>query len=546
MLQVDASATERTAAEELRQYIRQISGVELPVIQGNAPQHIDSDSLPHSINKHIYVGWNPSCGQPRPHPTDEGFTYRTVGDDLYIYGGSDRGTMYGVFTFLERELGVHWYTSSYTHVPRMKRYALPTLDHSEQPALRQRLDFCYDALRHREWAAHNRMNDMHRMITNRYGTFQAIWGIHTFYMLIPPEVYFAEHPEYFSLIKGERSDKSQLCLSNDGMRRQLTENLLTTIRENPGYWCYDVSQNDNRLDCECEECMRLTEQYGSRSGALLWFVNQVADDVAREFPDIYISTFAYHTTRLAPMSGNITPADNVVIRLCATSCCMSHPLAQCPEDKSFLEDFNNWLLLTPNIYIWDYACSFYHYLLPFPNYQALAANYRLFSEARVIGVMEEGAHDAPWAEFSELKQWVIARLLWNPYQDVDSLVSLFINDYYGKAASFILQYYNLCKDRGTHHHLTVKVTPSNPIYDGDFIASAEHLLTQALSATDDKETLRRVKRIAAQIYYLQMQRDRKQAKARGIEQKFKDIIAEDSTYLREGKYTAASIFHFSD
>ena len=42
----------------------------------------------------------------RPEDGDEGFTYRSVGDDLWIYGGKQRGTMYGVYSFLENELGV--------------------------------------------------------------------------------------------------------------------------------------------------------------------------------------------------------------------------------------------------------------------------------------------------------------------------------------------------------------------------------------------------------------------------------------------------------
>lgn len=537
VLPADASTSERMAAQELQQYILRMSGVRLPVVGG---AHAE---VPDSLQRqHIFVGWNESCGRPRPAGDDESFTYCTVGSDLHIFGGSERGTMYGVFTFLERELGVRWLTSSCTTVPQRERYGLPLLDYSERPAFRHRLDFCYDALRHRDWMAHNRLNDLHHLVTNRYGSFSAIWGMHTFHKLIPPDRYFSAHPEYFSLVEGRRSDKAQLCLSNDSLRRELTANLLAVIRDNPGYWCYDVSQNDNRLDCECTACMTLTRRCGGRSGALLWFVGQVADEVAREFPDVCVSTFAYHTTRTPPPAGSVSIPANVVIRLCPIECCMAHPLDECPENSSFLDDLNAWSALTPNVYVWDYACCFYHYLLPFPNFRALAANCRLFARKGVIGVMEEGAHDAPWSEFSELKQWMIGRLLWNPRQDTDSLAALFIDGYYGEAAPFVLQYYHLCQERASAHHLTLKTKPADPIYGVDFIPAARRLLDQALCAADgDEQMLQRTKRVAAQVYYLQLQRDPKRAKAEGTVQKLKEIVRSDSTIVRESGYTLQTV-----
>ena len=537
VLQSDASTSEKTAAAELQQYLRQISGATLPITEIGS-----FNGSPDSISHRIYVGWYESCGSPRPEAFDEGYTYRTSGSDLHIFGGSERGTMYGVFAFLEQELGVRWYTSSYTHVPQLKQYALPPLDYSEQPSLRRRLDFCYDALRHHDWMAHNRLNSLHRLVQNKYGTLSAIWGFHTFQTLMPPDTYFDTHPEYFSLNKGRRNDKAQLCLSNNDMRHELTTNLLAVIRDNPGYWCYDVSQNDNNLDCECEECMKLVERYGGRSGAMLWFVNQVATEVAREFPDVFIGTFAYHTTRQAPRTGTITPADNVVIRLCDIECCMAHPMAECPENAAFLDDLNSWLRLTPIVYIWDYANSFYHYLLPFPNYRAMAANYRLFAEAGAIGVMEEGAHDAPWSEFSELKQWVIGRLLWNPYQDTDSLASLFISDYYAAAAPFVQHYYDLCQQQAQAHHLTLQVKADAPIYSDDFVASASRLMEEALvAASTDEQALRRTKRVAAQVYYLKLRHNPQQALADGTVRKIRDIIAADSTIVRENGYTLQTV-----
>lgn len=524
VLSKDASATERTAANELKTLLGQISGATFNVRTGTL--------IPP---KAIYVGWTAETGVTKSAADDEGYTYKTIGDNLYIYGGSKRGTMYGVYAFLERELGVRWFTSSVTKVPRLRQYALPQLDHSERPVIRQRLDFYYEALRHYDWAAHNLLNTQYLLADTKYGKMDAYWGIHTFKTLIPPETYFNTHPEYFSVYKGKRSDKAQLCLSNSEMRRELTKNLKAVMAQKPGYWCYDVSQNDNPWPCECNRCAKLVRKYGGQSGAMIWFVNQVAEDIKQTYPDKFIGTFAYQYTRQAPSNGSIKPAENVVVRLCDIECCMAHPLEQCPQNRSFLDDMNAWSKITKNIYIWDYATAFRNYLLPFPNFDVLAANLRYFSRAGVIGIMEEGAHDAQWGEFSELKQWLIAKLLWNPEQDIDSLASIFIDGYYGAAAPHIKKYYDLCKRQIRRDtHFTITIDGNHPLYTDQFIAEAAPLMQQALAATGKAaDEQRRVRRIAAQTYYLKLSRSPSKSVADGTVGKLKDIVATDPTVMAE-------------
>ena len=46
----------------------------------------------------------------RAKENDESFIYQNIGSNISILGGKARGTMYGVMTFLERELGCRWYT----------------------------------------------------------------------------------------------------------------------------------------------------------------------------------------------------------------------------------------------------------------------------------------------------------------------------------------------------------------------------------------------------------------------------------------------------
>ena len=75
----NASKSEIVSAEELKDYIFQISGATLPIVK-SAP-----------TNKYIYVGWTAMTGHDCPADANEGYTYLTIDDNLYIFGGRLRG-----------------------------------------------------------------------------------------------------------------------------------------------------------------------------------------------------------------------------------------------------------------------------------------------------------------------------------------------------------------------------------------------------------------------------------------------------------------------
>jgi len=54
----------------------------------------------------------------------EGFSIVREGTKLYIVGNIPRGTLYGVYDFLDVELGVRFLTGEVTHVPRKRTLAV--------------------------------------------------------------------------------------------------------------------------------------------------------------------------------------------------------------------------------------------------------------------------------------------------------------------------------------------------------------------------------------------------------------------------------------
>ena len=432
----DASPSEQTAAHELQEYINKISGVKLELL---------SDDNTTDYNKVIYIGYNSKYGAKLgiecPAEGDESFTYCTVGDNLWIWGGKQRGTMYGVYAFLENELGVRWYTKSCTKVPERDTWSFGKLNHSETPAVGIRQMDYFDS-QDAAFLAHNKVNSIWNSQVNDYGNLVGYWGCHTFDALVASNKYFATHPEYFSLRGGERKPHTQLCLTNPDVLKLCTEGMLQTIKNNPDYWVYSLSQNDNQLYCQCEKCTEVANKYGGQSGLLLWFVNQVADVVKEHHPDKHISTFAYQYTRGVPTG--ITPRDNVVIRLCSIECCFGHPLDACDHNKPFMEDIRKWKDVAGKLFIWDYVTNFRQYLAPFPNFNVLAPNIKTFIDHNVIGIYEEGQYQSTGGSFADLRTWVLNKLLWNPEQDIMALVDDFIGGYYGAAAPYVREYFDLC------------------------------------------------------------------------------------------------------
>ena len=515
----DASPSEQTAAHELQEYINKISGVKLELL---------SDDNTTDYNKVIYIGYNSKYGAKLgiecPAEGDESFTYCTVGDNLWIYGGKQRGTMYGVYSFLENELGVRWYTKSCTKVPERNTWSFGKLNHSETPAVGIRQMDYFDA-QDAAFLAHNKVNSIWNSQVNDYGNLVGYWGCHTFDALVASNKYFATHPEYFSLRGGERKPHTQLCLTNPDVLKLCTEGMLQTIKNNPNYWVYSLSQNDNQNYCQCEKCTEIANRYGGQSGLLLWFVNQVADVVKEHHPDKHISTFAYQYTRGVPTG--ITPRDNVVIRLCSIECCFGHPLDACDHNKPFMEDIRKWKDVAGKLFIWDYVTNFRQYLAPFPNFNVLAPNIKTFIDHNVIGIYEEGQYQSTGGSFADLRAWVLNKLLWNPEQDTMALVDDFIGGYYGAAAPYVMKYFNLChKQLKDDTVLDIYYVENHPIFSEEFLKRANELVDKACQAVENEsdELKYRVDLVRLQIKYLHLVREPHEALEDGTYDYFVDFI----------------------
>ena len=421
----DASASVKYAAEELRDFTERMTGVRLPIVTDEGP-------LPP---KAIVLRKNASG--------DDAFRLVARPPHLYVEGSDVRGVLYGVYELLERYGGCRWYASWHTVVPARDAFSVPDdLDDAQAPAFLCRDVHWWDYFKG-DFAARNRVNGGLNKLKERHGgnTWRFGGGLgncHTFERLLPPEKYFDEHPEYFSMVNGVRlKERTQLCLTNPDVLRLVTSNVLARIRKDPGAKFYGVSQNDWRNWCECPACKAVDDEEGSHAGTVVRFVNAIAEAVEKEFPDKIIETLAYQYTRHAPKKTKV--GHNVIPCLCSIECDFSRPLATspCPDNVSFLKDIEDWNRQTDCLYVWDYVTDFRCYPHPFPNVYVMQENVKFFRDHGVKMLFEQGACQGRHAGFAELKGWLLAKWMWNPDLPAEPLIADFFNGYYGKAAPIV-------------------------------------------------------------------------------------------------------------
>ena len=474
---------EQTAANELKKYLDAMTGINWVIasekdVRENAPQILVGNS---SRAKKLF----PEIDLEKiPY---DGIEIQLKKNKLLLTGHTQRGTLYAVNTFLEDVLGVRWWTSSEETVPSYETFLLNPLDISYAPKLICREAFYKDAF-DPLFATRMKCNGHFGIIPAEYGGHHHIAGwCHTFYQLIPPAKYFNSHPEWFSKLDGVRKhEEGQLCLTNDEMRKELAKNALELLRNNPGAQFISISQNDWEGFCTCDKCNQIVEEEGSQSGPIIQFVNHVAEEIEKEFPDVFVETLAYWYSRKPPK--NVKPRHNVVIRLCTIECSFVHPLTA-EQNQSLSDDMKGWSNIAHQLFVWDYVTNFSSYILPHPNIRVLAPNIRFFVDNGTIGLFEQGDAHSTVGDFVRMRNWVISHLMWNPALDENQLIHEFLTGYYGeKATPLLLKYFNTIIDKAesTGIHIGCFRDNTDDWLDYETLCRATAIFDEAISAAEQE------------------------------------------------------------
>lgn len=503
VLSSQATVAEEHAATILQQYISKATGASLPLVRQ------DFSAPPDPGEPLIFVGlpgfWLPSWGSRDLGP--EEFLLETFGCQLLLAGGRPRGTLYAVYTFLEEYLGCRWYTREIIRVPATEQLTLHAIHRRARPDFEYREVYYWEAF-DRDWAAANRLNGGNAQLDETVGGAIRYYPfVHSFYQLIPPDRYFDTHPEYFSLVGGRRKrELAQLCLTNPGLIQTAKQRLLQWAEEHPEATIYSVSQNDWGGWCECPECEAVRLAEGGESGLVIRFVNTLAEALEQHHPDKAIDTLAYIETESVPRL--VRPRPNVIVRLChmAPSCDL-HPLDECRHNARYWRNVAAWTGVGARVYVWHYVTDFAHYLMPFPNFVALGKDIKSYRDAGIRGIFFQGHYEkGGGGEFAWLRSYVLAHLMWNASQDLDTLVDDFIQGVYGAAAEPVREYYDLLAEQAKRSdiHLNLYSNLDAGHLTPEFLRAARRALDKAARMAANETEAKAVEQLSLSLDYVDL------------------------------------------
>jgi hypothetical protein len=478
---------ERAAAAQLRLYVQKMSGAWLKVVYDN--ELADKNE--------ILIGRTSRYNDADFNTLDEdGVLVKTVNSKLVITGGKRKGVLYGVYTFLDKFLGYRKYTKDIEYIPSGKDIRVGSIAYKHNPSFAFRSVYSLDVLWYPEYADFQKTN----YFFEGRGS-----SVHTFAQLLPADQYFKSHPEYFALVDGKRVN-TQPCLSNPDVFRIMKSNLEAQMKAKPAARVWSVSHNDNLDYCHCSLCEPKHKAGNGYMETLMPFVNKMA----QSFPGYTISTLAYNQSLIPPRQ--VKPLSNVEIMFCFTHINRVIPIVAAKDTGTvrFRNAMDRWRLLTKNIFVWDYPVNFFHSLAPFPNIPALQANLRYFKSKDVACVFEQ-LIGLQKGEMSELKGYLLSKLLWDIDENVALLEDDFLKGYYGAAAADIKNYLNLLEQQATGKNIFLD-TWGNPVaYKDNFLSAANISQYKAFFARaadkvkDNKYTQNRVLKESLSVEYAELE-----------------------------------------
>jgi hypothetical protein len=445
-------APEVKGAIDLAKYLHQITGEEFPVTQ---------DDTSHSSAIMIGEACPQSIQDAAADLGPDGFIIKTENDFLYICGGSIQGTLYGIYAFLEDQLGCRWWSWNEEFVPRKTAIKLGDLDIQEKPP--------FDVHDIMSLEAQTDKNNFHYK-SRAKSTLKFTGGNGTLFSFLKPS--FEQHFEFLPMNeKGERKfNDLHLNYLAPAMPEVLAAAMETEIKKREGNltdWIYALGQGDwaGGLD-QSEESKKVyedeswTDPHGRKRpgnmAPLLRLANKTSAILQRKHPGIRVGVFPYITTDSPP--GKTVPGPNVDIYLPRLRYGITLGIEEAASDlntdkesrtrsQMIKDSIEQWTKLAPGrMFIWEYGVNFGNFVRPTPVLRSMAQNIKYYHKIGVSGVMIQANYTGFGGDLVVLKNWVWSKLMWNPDLDIDALIKEFCDGYYGPASADIQDYVNTLED----------------------------------------------------------------------------------------------------
>ena len=490
---------------EFAKTLQQVTGVKFKIV---------TEKKLSATQKFISVGntaFATANGADEAAMVPEMFTIRTIGDNIIINGKESIGKIFGLYEFLQEFAGCRYFDQANVIIPEIKRLIVPEINIRRAPSFRLRRMFTGNPNRQEFYDTSFALKkSYHPLAKAVYGT---PGDIHTFYDF--SKNWPKDNLKLLSMTpQGKRRRLvgrlgPNFCLTNGEARKLFKQNLYKFIaadRKNAakyGYAApvlYNLSQNDSSsYFCWCPDCSSIVKKHG-QSGLLLDFINDIARDAAKKYPEIILQTSAYSFSK-EPPKGDIKAENNVIVDLAHNVGNYYEPIAT-EKDPTFRNQISGWFRSAKQLSIWDYWIFYWDsYPEPYTNVRDIKSNLKYYFDIGVRMLRAE-CQGADITNFYALKHYLGYKLMDDITRDDRALVSDFMKGFYGNAAGEMEAYldYLTARQRGNVGKVfddktkQYKTLP-RPWLDREFYAEAEKLFNRAEEkCANDERTLINVRR----------------------------------------------------
>ncbi len=472
----EATDREVKVASELQEAIIASSGAYLPIIRDKYYQ--EGTKVISLGNTQVYT----NSGVDVSNLKDDGYTIKTVGDNVIINSNLNYGVQFGTYTFMERFLGIRWLTSTETYLPKNTDINVYECEITEEPNFAMRYymngtayfaNFAGNVFfDHLKFIDHTSEWWCGELGTNHNSSDGHSPGISKGYVnkydVDPsdPEGRLLKdtHPEYFTDYTNTAAVTYDICFTNgineDGtikkdvqsvaslmvakMKRALLNDTDRTVK----YLMFGHSDYSNAI-CKCTTC-EARRPVIKESGMYLMLANACIREVNEWLMEeqgrtVAMVIFAYHQSFLPPAvknaQGEFEPIneycladENVHVRIAPINADYTYSFVDERQDEGQMNAIEGWEACADTFLIWDYVANFNWYYAYTPNLHYMKDNLKMYKERlNATYVMNQSQNAQARLVFSDLFAYVTSRLYWNFNWDVEYLVDEFLTLYFGPA-----------------------------------------------------------------------------------------------------------------
>ena len=487
----NSSQTIKMARDEFVYLFKKATGCELNVV-------FDTD-LTHSSNqKYISIGENnlfKSSGivLDKLALGNDGIRIVTKDNNIYIVGGKESGTLYGVYDFMQILFHYEQFSNEVMYIDKnVTEVKMKTFDVTDIPDIPMRCHSYgfmgkgngdYDKKMYGYRLRQDRVRNDHRMnIFKVLGDSKSDCKKSTnSNTVINYDLYHEDHPDWFSV--NCSSSGYQWCYTARGNENELKALINeVALKIEFSMQVYDpanypdlnvalIMMEDNFNTCTCPACQAAKAKYGADSGAVVVFMNRVAEIVEEwqnkpenaqyKRDDLKICFNAYNAfenspthydeakKQYIPNHPDVVMNERVGVYFAEINNLDNQQSFFCKDNEPGKAMFDGWAALTNWLELWVYETNFSNALYfydsfafstqEFDNYIASRNVKLIFSQ----GIDNDGHTGWTGINWNTLKAYLSSKLTWDSTLNQEVLVNKWFEAMFKEAAPTMRKLFNL-------------------------------------------------------------------------------------------------------